>query len=39
LKGSITYAEDIQNLIPLMGKNVLVNILTPVLVAIGLFIH
>jgi 1,4-dihydroxy-2-naphthoate octaprenyltransferase len=39
LKGSIKYAEDIQNLIPFMGKNVLVNLLTPVLVAIGLFIH
>jgi 1,4-dihydroxy-2-naphthoate octaprenyltransferase len=39
LKGSITYAEDIQKLIPFMGKNVLVNLLTPVLVAIGIFIH
>jgi 1,4-dihydroxy-2-naphthoate octaprenyltransferase len=39
LKGSIAYAEDIQNLIPFMGKNVLVNLLTPVLVAIGIFIH
>jgi 1,4-dihydroxy-2-naphthoate octaprenyltransferase len=39
LKGSIAYAEDIQKLIPMMGKNVQVNILTPVLVAIGLFIH
>jgi len=39
LKGSITYAEDIQHLIPFMGKNVLVNLLTPVLVAVGLFIH
>ncbi|OGO13419.1 MAG: ubiquinone biosynthesis protein UbiA [Chloroflexi bacterium RBG_19FT_COMBO_49_13] len=39
LKGSIKHAEDIQNLIPFMGKNVLVNLLTPVLVAIGIFIH
>lgn len=39
LKGSIDHADDIQNLIPYMGKNVLVNLLTPVLVAIGIFIH
>jgi 1,4-dihydroxy-2-naphthoate octaprenyltransferase len=39
LKGSISYAEDIQKLIPFMGKNVLVNILTPTLVAIGMFFH
>ena len=31
-------ADDIPNLIPLMGKNVLINILTPVLMAIGLFL-
>ena len=39
LRGSIMHADDIQNLVPFMGKNVLVNLLTPVLVAIGLFIH
>jgi 1,4-dihydroxy-2-naphthoate octaprenyltransferase len=39
LKGSISYADDIQKLIPFMGNNVLVNLLTPVLVAIGLFIY
>ena len=39
LKGSITHAEDIQKLIPFMGSNVLVNLLTPVLVAIGIFIR
>src|SRR4030067_3352576 len=39
LKGSIKHAEDIQHLIPFMGKNVLVNLLTPVLVAIGIFIR
>ncbi|MFZ2096989.1 MAG: prenyltransferase [Anaerolineales bacterium] len=39
LKGSISHAEDIQKLVPFMGKNVLVNLLTPVLVAVGLFIH
>jgi len=39
LKGSVANAEDIQKLIPFMGKNVMVNLLTPVLVAIGIFIH
>ena len=39
LKGSIRYADDIQKLIPFMGKNVLVNILTPTFVAIGMFFH
>jgi 1,4-dihydroxy-2-naphthoate octaprenyltransferase len=39
LKGSINHAEDIQKLIPFMGNNVLVNLLTPVLVAVGLLIH
>ncbi|MBN1583782.1 MAG: prenyltransferase [Anaerolineae bacterium] len=32
------YAEEMDKLIPSMGLNVIVNILTPVLVAIGLFI-
>jgi 1,4-dihydroxy-2-naphthoate octaprenyltransferase len=31
-------ADDLPNLIPAMGQNVLINILTPVLVAIGFFI-
>jgi 1,4-dihydroxy-2-naphthoate polyprenyltransferase len=39
LKGSIINADDIQKLVPFMGNNVLVNLLTPVLVAVGLFIH
>ena len=39
LRGAIKHAEDIRSLIPFMGNNVLVNLLTPVLVAIGLFIH
>jgi 1,4-dihydroxy-2-naphthoate octaprenyltransferase len=39
LKNSIKYADDIHNLIPFMGNNVLVNLLTPVLVAVGIFIH
>ncbi len=37
-KGVLQYAEDTEKLIPYMGLNVVVNILTPVLVAIGLFI-
>jgi len=36
--GAYRYAEDVQKLVPYMGKNVLINILTPVLVAIGLFV-
>jgi 1,4-dihydroxy-2-naphthoate octaprenyltransferase len=39
LKGSIAHADDIQLLVPFMGKNVMVNLLTPLLVAIGIFIH
>jgi 1,4-dihydroxy-2-naphthoate octaprenyltransferase len=39
LKNSIKYADDIRNLIPFMGNNVLVNLLTPMLVAVGIFIH
>ena len=31
-------ADDLPNLMPAMGQNVLVNILTPILVAIGFFI-
>ncbi len=38
LKASIEFADDIQKLVPFMAKNVLVNLLTPLLVAIGLFI-
>jgi 1,4-dihydroxy-2-naphthoate octaprenyltransferase len=36
--GAYRYAEDIQKLVPYMGLNVMINILTPVLVAIGLFV-
>jgi len=39
LKGSIKHAEDIHNLVPFMGNNVLINLLTPALVAVGMFIH
>jgi 1,4-dihydroxy-2-naphthoate polyprenyltransferase len=37
--GSIKNANDLHKLAPSMGQNVLINILTPVLVAVGLFIH
>ena len=36
--GAIRNANDIPKLIPSMGQNVMVNLLTPLLVAIGLFI-
>ena len=36
--GAYRYAEDVKRLMPYMGLNVIVNIVTPVLVAIGLFI-
>jgi 1,4-dihydroxy-2-naphthoate octaprenyltransferase len=32
------HAEDVQKLIPFMGLNVILNIVTPILVAVGLFI-
>lgn len=38
IKGISRYADDIPKLIPYMGMNVLINILTPVLLAVGLFI-
>jgi len=34
--GAIKYADDIEKLIPHMAKNVLINILTPLLLAVGL---
>ena len=36
--GAYRYGEDIKKLMPYMGLNVVINILTPVLVATGLFI-
>jgi len=36
--GAFRYAEDIKKLIPYMGLNVIITIVTPVLVAIGLFV-
>jgi 1,4-dihydroxy-2-naphthoate octaprenyltransferase len=35
---ALRFPDDIPNLIPALGQNVLINILTPVLLAIGLFI-
>jgi 1,4-dihydroxy-2-naphthoate octaprenyltransferase len=32
------HAEDLENLIPALGMNVLINILTPTLTAVGLFL-
>lgn len=36
--GVYRYADDIQKLLPYMGMNVVINISTPVLVSIGLFL-
>ncbi len=37
-RGVVKYADDIPGLIPYMGRNVIINIATPVLLAVGLFI-
>jgi 1,4-dihydroxy-2-naphthoate octaprenyltransferase len=37
--GALKHAENIPALIPSMGMNVIINLLTPLLVAVGLFIH
>jgi 1,4-dihydroxy-2-naphthoate octaprenyltransferase len=37
-RGARQFADDISNLIPHMGQNVLINLLTPLLMAVGLFI-
>jgi len=39
MRGVIRHADDIPGLIPFMAKNVIINISTPVLVALGLFIN
>lgn len=36
--GAYRYAEDTNKLMPYMGLNVVINIVTPVLVAVGLFV-
>ena len=38
VRGAAKYADDIPKLMPYMGRNVIINIVTPVLLAIGLFI-
>jgi 1,4-dihydroxy-2-naphthoate octaprenyltransferase len=38
IRSALRYADDIPHLIPALGQNVLINLLTPVLVAVGLFI-
>jgi len=37
-RGAVRYADEIRQLVPSLGQNVLINLITPVLVAIGLFI-
>jgi 1,4-dihydroxy-2-naphthoate octaprenyltransferase len=37
-RGAYSYADDMEKLVPILGQNVLINIATPILVAIGLFI-
>jgi 1,4-dihydroxy-2-naphthoate polyprenyltransferase len=37
MRGVVRHADDIPNLIPFMIKNVIINISTPVFVAVGLF--
>jgi 1,4-dihydroxy-2-naphthoate octaprenyltransferase len=39
MRGVIRHADDIPGLIPYMVKNVIINISTPMLVALGLFIN
>jgi hypothetical protein len=36
LRGALTYADDIPNLIPFLGLNVEITLLTPLLTAVGL---
>ena len=37
-RGVLTHAEAVEELVPILGQNVIVNLATPVLVALGLFI-
>ncbi|HNS41100.1 MAG TPA: hypothetical protein PKJ56_12760 [Promineifilum sp.] len=37
-RGAYQHSEDIAKLIPHLGQNVIVNLLTPLLVAVGLFL-
>ncbi|MEJ2448959.1 MAG: prenyltransferase, partial [Anaerolineales bacterium] len=38
-KGILSHAEDIENLVPVMGQNVLLNLAAPVLLSVGFFIE
>jgi 1,4-dihydroxy-2-naphthoate polyprenyltransferase len=38
VRSLLANSENVQALIPAMGQNVVINLLTPVLLAIGLFI-
>jgi len=38
IKGVLAHAEETENLIPTLGQNVIINLVMPVLVAVGLFI-
>jgi 1,4-dihydroxy-2-naphthoate octaprenyltransferase len=38
VKGVLRYADDIDNLIPFMGRNIIVTLLTPLLMGVGIFV-
>jgi 1,4-dihydroxy-2-naphthoate octaprenyltransferase len=38
VKGARKYCDEIENLIPVMGRNVLLTLLLPLLMAIGIII-
>ena len=38
LRGAARYADSIPELVPVLGRNVLITLLTPVLLAVGLFV-
>jgi 1,4-dihydroxy-2-naphthoate octaprenyltransferase len=38
VRGVLKNAENSEQLIPTLGQNVLINLITPVLVAVGMFI-
>ena len=37
IRGAVLYADDIPKLMPFMGMNVIINIATPILLAVGLY--
>lgn len=39
MRGVTRYADDIPRLVPFLGWNVLINITTPILIAVGLFLR